>query len=614
MPRRSGEQVVKPFELRTGVGGLPQLGGMFRSGDPATVPPHKFHLLVNMRRTPGGTITRPGLELVFNTGVQECINGLTEDAGEQGGALMLYPGAEPRDNSGELFNPATFRAVFPDSSDEYSEFASAIFGPAATARGVLSPVLSYINVEAVPSTAYVGPQWCSRPFIFRGQAVQFAIVDRNGTPELALLGINLSARSFLQASDCWRDSKRPNDGTTPTCPGLAGQPTPPIAADPPLWPFQHPLGSVGVLTYFDTPFGPADPTLQWRPDASCGRWPFIVAQTVEQTDIVVEQIIKIAERIDDVLTGTAGVNEVLYFVARKYEVGGPGGPIRRMLLRWDGAQQTTEFSAIPDDLLVALGEQAYGPYLVSYDLDGGPADWGAYRSQSGAWIVTGGIGWVVGPPPSGYLSKTMLYRGLSWGGKGQIVTANDYACGFFTSGGYVHTHDYTPGDAAWNADFTTPSSVAYQACEVYFTPEPVDAVVAGNYVYVLVKDGDTNGYHICWGEFGTLSPAANSVRLILDHPADPIIHPSVWIQEVGGRVYVGGRFDYEPESQVAAAEVYHGVFDVTNPGVVFGVYRVLESEQQEDSGNGGYQVERYSRGCLAAVPNDETGGQGFQAS
>jgi hypothetical protein len=75
---------------------------MFRSGDPATTPPHKFHLLVNMRKTPGGSITRPGLALEYNTGVQECINGLTEDGGPDGagagggglgGGLILYPGA-----------------------------------------------------------------------------------------------------------------------------------------------------------------------------------------------------------------------------------------------------------------------------------------------------------------------------------------------------------------------------------------------------------------------------------------------------------------------------------------------------------------------------------------
>lgn len=95
MPRRTPDQGVKPFEFRTGVGGLPKLGGMHRAGDPATVPPHKLHMGVNIRITPEGTITRPGLETTFDTGTAECIEGMI---GPPSGAepeplvgLVVYP-------------------------------------------------------------------------------------------------------------------------------------------------------------------------------------------------------------------------------------------------------------------------------------------------------------------------------------------------------------------------------------------------------------------------------------------------------------------------------------------------------------------------------------------
>ncbi len=575
MPRRSIDQGAKPFELRTGVGGLPTFGGMFRSGDPATIPPHKFHLLVNMRRTPGGLLTRPGLDLEFNTGVRECINGLTEDAGEQGGALMLYPGAEAGSN------PATFRAVFPDSSVDYSEFAFALFGPASVTRGTDSPVLAYTTTPS-----YLGPTWLSRPFIFRGQAVQFAEVNRNGTPTVALLGIELASRSFLQASNCFRTSAGP--ALIPACPGTSGQATPP-GNDPPLWPYQHPAGSVGVLTYFDNPFPTSD---AWRPDAAR-----------KTADLVVDEILTIQERFDDRLTGTPGVNEVLYFVARQ-DVAGP--ITKRRLVRWDGAQQRTEFAAIPDNLRAGLSEQANGPYLGSGDLSGGPGDWAAYRSESGTWIVIGGAGWTIGGGVDDYLAPIFLPRALSWGGRGHLLTGGTYQCGALSVGDYVHCHPQvtTEFDARRSARSCSPLN----SCELSQDPIPVDALVSGFRCYVIAfLFGSVP--HLCVGRFTDplVSETASGVRLS-DAGGAPAT-PDVWIQAAGGRVYVGGKFiGWNPVTQ-AVDVTHHGVYDVTDPNQRFNVYRVTETQQTNDA-----VAERYSRGALPAVPNDDTGGEGFQAS
>ncbi len=555
------------------MGGLPTLGGMFRSGDPATIPPHKFHLLVNMRRTPAGMVTRPGLTLVFNTGVEECINGLTEDAGEQGGAIMLYPGADPASNA------ATFRAIFPESSIDYSEFAFALYGPASVVRGTASPVLAYST-----GGAYLGPPWLSRPFIFRGQAVQFATVDRSGTQTVALLGIELAARSFLQASDCFRTALGP--ALTPACPGVAGQATPPTN-DPPLWPYQHPVGSVGVLAYFTNPF---TATTAWDID----EFPGITYPPIDM-------ILTMPERGDDALTGTPGVSEILYFIA----VQNDAGTIKRKLVRWDGVLQSTELVTIPDDLQVAIMAQTYGPILGSAAADASAGDWGAVRGEAGTWTVIGGAGWTPIGAAIGDYSPTPAFtpRGLSWGGKGHLLSSGRWVSAAFVSSPFIYCHPQ--GATEFLALRGSRSCTPYQGSSDDDDMAPVDAVVVGQFCYVLGFSAATKDF-LCVGDF--TSPLAHVVAPVQLSSASS--SPSqIWIQAVGGRVYVGGKFeDWNPETG-AADDPHHGVYDVTDPTAIFNVYRVTESEQTNDAVG-----ERYSRGALPAVPNDETGGQGFQAS
>lgn len=604
MPGRTPDVGVKRFELRTGIGGLPTLGGMFRSGDPAVTPPHKFHLLVNMRRTPGGMITRPGLELEFDTGIEECIQGLTEDAGEQGAALMLYPGASPRPGNGtSAFNTATFRSIFPDSSATYSEFLFALYGPASAVRGNPSPVIAYhINF---PLT---GPKWLSRPFLFRGQACQFVLVDRNGVNTVALAGINPAQRSFLSVSDCFRDAAGPSSGFGAgggPCPGLAGSPPVP-GNDPPLWPYQHPVGSVGILTYFDNPFSSGD----WRPDADAFQTGF------GNSDDNIDLILTRQERSDDQLSSAAGVSEVLYFVARQNEDNAP--PVHRRLVRWDGAQQTTEFAAIPDNLIrPALGEQPYGPYLCSGDASGGASDWAAVRQPDGTWSVIDGVGWTVGVGATEYAEAHFLERGLSWGGKGQALIF-----GRSPTGGIVFAM------AQKTADFEDARGA--QSCTLLYSLDPLDdptvydAVIAGSKCYAIGvgQGGNATNWYLWVGDFQQGAVGGDGIvaaaGVLLSVAGGTWSRQQLWIQAVGDRVFVGGHFvGWDPELGAADLLDHHGVYDVTgtlhDTPAVSAVYRVNNADQQEDSGNG-HEGERYSLGALPAVPNDDAGGQGFQAS
>lgn len=563
MPRRSLDQGGKPFEFRTGIGGLPQLGGMFRSGDPATIPPHKFHLLANMRRTTAGTITRPGLSLEFDTGIQECINGLTEDPGLQGGALMLYPGNIPSSNA------ATFRAIFPDASMTYSEFVSSLYGP-ATQSAAKSPVVQGLAGYVAASTEPV-PE--SSPFLFRGQAHYFARVDRNGVPlQLALIAMELPERSFLQASNCWLQEQ---SGVVPACPGPAG-----IVAPPQWFPFQHPIGSAGVVTYIDSPF------------AANGIW--INDQFLDR-----DQIVASPERIDDTLTGQSGVSEVLYFLV----IDDPTNEVR--LLRWDGAQQTTEQVTVPigatPDFKPVLGLTAVGPFMAACGDIIPLHNWAAYRNEAGSWVTIAGcsVGDVQSYGPA-----------LSWGGRGQLVVRQSGTGG---CGEYGNVTAFQQGAA----NFDTPSCVAIASSSE--SDSSVDllfgAVVVGASLYALanVSHAATGLTILGRGSFLTGLPTG---YVILRHPGDGASGP-FWIQAVGDRVYVGGRFGRDVVAGVVSAP-RHAVYDVTDveavivacaafnggSSSVFPVYDVLATNEPGS----------ISQGALPAVPNDDHGGEGFQAS
>lgn len=580
MPKRSADQGSKPFDFRTGMAGLPAFGGMFRAGDPAIVPPQKFHVLVNMRVEPMGLITRPGLALEFDTGVQECINGLTEDAGEQGGAIMLYPGATGVQANGTPgFNSATFRAIFPDSSIDYSEYVYVPYGLPATDRGTLSPVLAYIQ----------SAELFERPFIFRGQAVQFKFVQRNGVDTVALLGMNLPGRAFLQAADCSRLAFGPGDNfsTGGPCPGVSGMARPASPTAQPLWPYDYPVGSSNVLVYFDSPWFPDF----WQPD---GTSPALIAG--------VEFFLTRQERINDPLTGLSGVSEVLYFIA----VNG----VMRKLVRWDGAQQTTEAIAIPDGVQPVIGDQTYGPYLAATDSTaggGGPNDWAGVRGPSGSWSVIGGVDAIpagIFYPLSGLVGATI---GRTWAGLGHVFVQLYYEDRLsVTDIAFAKLQVFRQGTADFNTVALTIVDVNCELpCAVGFGL--IAAVISADLAYALVEGGAEASFsYLVWGSLvtGLAGPAAI-----------PLGQSSfLWLQVIGGRVYLGGPFQqWNPASGFAEPGViHHGVYDVTDPTSIFNVYRVTETAQLEDAGYA--PGARYSHGALSAVPNDDTGGEGFQAS
>lgn len=582
MPRDSPDQKVKPFEFRTGVGGLPALGGMYRSGDPATIPPHRFHLLVNMRRQPQGLVTRPGLVSVFNTGVEECITGLTEDPGPQGGAVVLFPGAEPGTSGADPRNAASFRAVFPDASIDYSEFVEVLHGPAnqTAIPHLKSPVVSFTVADSS------GPVVLSRPFLFRGQAVQFALVDKSGTDTVALIALHFPERSRKAADNCVRSSGG-NSGSPSDCAAALGGPQ--IGE---FFPFQWPVGSAGVIVYFDNPFPATDP---WFPDGS----------KPLNTDAV-DEILVLQERYDDALTGAPGVGEVLYFVAYQ----DTGGHRKRRLVKWSGSTQTVEYSAIPDDVRVALTESAYGPVLVSGALSGGAADFAAARKADGTWqTFTHGLLF-----NAANTREFFFDRGVSWGGKAFGCHYGNGAAAQFN--GFIFLEQQAATDFSGG-------TVRLADAEESNYPTTVEVVVAGQFAYAISvwsnSGGPASGYYaLSIGDFqnpGTpvlgSGTGSGGLRLTgsgydLDFTTHP---PDLWLQNCAGHVLVGGHFKgFSPESQ-AADNDHHGVYDVTNPLGVFAVYKVYDTDQPRDQND-----ERFSYGALPSVPADETGGEGFQPS
>lgn len=579
MPREQADKGIKPFEFRTGIGGLPALGGMYRSGDPATIPPHRFHLLVNMRRQPQGLVTRPGLVSVFNTGVEECITGLTEDPGQQGGAVVLFPGAEPGTSGADPRNAASFRAVFPQASIDYSEFVEVLHGPAnQTVPHLRSPVVSFtVNASS-------GPTVLSRPFLFRGQAVQFALVDKQGTNTVALIALHFPERSRKAADNCVRSSGG-NSVSPSDCSAAAGGPQ--LGE---FFPFQWPVGSAGVIVYFDNPFPATDP---WFPDGS----------TPLNTDAV-DQVLVLQERYDDALTGTPGVGEVLYFVAYQ----DTGGHRKRRLVKWNGSTQTVEYTAIPDDRRVALTEWSGGPVLASAGT--GTADFAAIRKEDGTWSTLAG-GFLF---PGGKSRELFFDRGVTWGGKAYVCYYGNGLGAQFNGFIYLEQQSTTRFNG---------TEVRLADAEETNYPTVVEVVVAGQFAYAISVwssgPGPASGYYaLSIGDFQNptipvlgAGTGSGGVRLTstgydLDFTTHP---PELWMQNCAGRVLVGGHFKgYSPES-AAADNDHHGVYDVTNPLNIFAVYKVYDTDQPRDQND-----ERFSYGALVSVPADETGGEGFQPS
>jgi hypothetical protein len=96
MPREQNDLGIKPIEIRPGAGGMSDFGGMFRRGDPARIPPNRFHSLVNARIEDSEIQSRPGLAKTGGYLDDSCITGIIEiETGGAGGGGIAYHCDEP---------------------------------------------------------------------------------------------------------------------------------------------------------------------------------------------------------------------------------------------------------------------------------------------------------------------------------------------------------------------------------------------------------------------------------------------------------------------------------------------------------------------------------------
>lgn len=577
--RKNPDAGVKPFEIRTGIGGMPPLGGIFRAGDPATIPPHKHHQAVNVRITPEGLFTRPGLATVFDTGVAECINGLTEYGEGQGQALLLWPGADARETDGDVLNLATFRVIFPGQSIDYSEYIFILEGEAEKTSGVRSPVVRPLPNGWDGGITYEGNAPLSNVFLFRDHIFQFrrglTVFDDgfgNNFYTVALWECPLPGRSFLQSTDCSRDTVAVTSAAELATKCSAVARSGPDAVGQ-LWPYNHPVSQsfprMEVLTpdlisessswQLYSSLRGAEPNQSWMCEPG-------LSFTIR------------AERVDDPVEGTVGVAEVLYFLMND-----PENTDEFTLMRWDGITLTVEHEMPTGSItsrFVVVGSTSAGPF-VYYQDDAGADFQVSYRDDDGVWHddgspLTGTFFW------NG--SDRTISEALSWKAfDGGYVLCQFWLAPLVGAGGFwMFLWRFNP----YLAELEFVQWVA--GSEILVGAVLKDAVVAAGVCYALHYDDAGVG--------GTLFVSSLGVTVESPVPGD-----QAWIQAVGDRVFVGGANGDD-----------HEVYDVTDIQNPILVYQVLGTEQLYDSGD--FLTERFSRGCLPGFPGGGTTSEGFGGS
>jgi hypothetical protein len=111
--KKTGEEILKPFEIRVGMG-IPSFGGMYRLGDPARTPPHRFHFLANVRfrdelqERPGSTVVedsgQPDLVIVNMTQPPKYTDPEEASGKALGGLWAIHDSSVPAGPSGSLAN------------------------------------------------------------------------------------------------------------------------------------------------------------------------------------------------------------------------------------------------------------------------------------------------------------------------------------------------------------------------------------------------------------------------------------------------------------------------------------------------------------------------------
>lgn len=611
MPARTPDTGVKRFEIRTGVNGIPILGGIFRAGDPATIPQHKLHMGVNIRITPGGMITRPGLDDVYNTGVAECITGLTSD-GEDLSTVLLYPGApqgqvdvaiDPLYGGGTAavyLNSMSFRAIFPRGGDvAYSEYAAVLYGQAG-ALGALSPVAEPCSVDGGTFAPY-GTSYFE-PFLFNGRICQFMVMPKlsaaTGTysPAVALVVLDLPTRTKELASDCQRWTGYAQESTYPldvagSCPG--DYPDPPDT----VWPGSYPVGSANVVFYVDNPF------------------------TSPEVISTIYEALPFARRSDSVIDDTVGVREMLYFT-----VAGDAGTFA--LVRWDGVVQvtiTTQAALSFTPLKPILGGGLYGPFVMA-STDGVHGNWGGYINAADAWTpFTQGIRYdygILGAPPAPGVVAVEIE---SWAAVKQSISGNPeillqgemkklYGGAWIDAGGmwvfeWTSANEFNKVVATLLTPTNTAGGLPWPYIVVPDQYHPLDTL--GTVFCALIAGfTDIHPESIVYAPYDASADYAtyHANRTTEDLSAYQAVGFSdwaKWLQNVAGRLYCGGAF-YDTDDD------YHEVWDATVPGSLELLYK---GETLVNLAT----AETVSKGCLPTVPASEIGEgygspEGFEAA
>lgn len=595
MPKRSPDQGVTPFEIRPGVDGLQALGGIYRAGDPATIPPHKHHLVINCRISPEGFKCRDGLSEVYDTGRKECIDGLIDDREDVGAALLLYPGApqgEDAEAPPNYLNAMTFRAIWPEGGDlSYSEYVAVTY--AAPSKDTVPPkdpsdtdLLSKVIEPHSDDGGSFTPLGAghTHPFIFQGRACVFMVVDKpdgdSSTPAIALVSMDIPKRTNEDASDGQRAV------------GIAAK----TGDNDELFPFDYPIGSSKVLYYPTNPF--TDPeTLS------------------EILDAFVSQ-----GRSDSPDGSEAGVRETLYFLAR-------GSADTVAVCRWDGTTQTTIATKVglAIELPPALGGHRYGCFIVGSS-DGVYGDYMGYEDADGSWVESAqGFHYDFGVlgDPEPFPGDTDIEIEI-WGaykespsGRPIVFVAGlvpkVYAGSWIVGrGAWAMEFDPTDGFDTFVATFSEAKNTA--GGFPIMVPDTDDS--AGQYVPVVVRQHELCALLLNTYETEEWWPRRHPYSAAQDYMSEAnlstyrvrtdlnAIGPwdGFWIQNVAGRLYCGGLYDYD-------SVLYHSVFDWTYgsdptgpPAEVFrgDVLTVYPS---------GSQV---SKGCLPGIPAADMG-EGFAA-
>jgi hypothetical protein len=550
MPRRTPDQGAKPFEVRTGVGGMPPLGGIYRAGDPATVPLNRHHMVVNARITPGGLYSRPGLQSLFDTQIAECIQGITE-FNQLGGGLLIWPGA-PLDagNGGGQNNPVSMRTLFPTRSNTYSEYVFFVAGDLDPVSGNGQPIVDFAPNGIVWGTGF------NQPFIHRGQVHYFRLDPLAGSWPILYVA-PMPESSGVQGTDYYRAT------LCLTSPGVTTPGTAPTNACPPGtgWPRGHPFGVPEKV--LEMPFEPWGAGIPYY-DLRC---------------------ISIPERGDQVLEGEQIVDATLYILA----TGITGTVYKTKLYRWNGTSLSEEAAAVVDFDTASDGAQ-YQARIVesgggglcifvggnSTSGDGGKA---YVRGDSGAWSAVTGVR--NGPAKVAFFPD----HGFTWNGTPYFVglgatavtakkvlvvkrgaTSFEVEKDFFASDGISAYYVSHAGQVGPSLYFLLQGSQDY-----LFLP-------------ALVIHYDIPSKTIT-GSVGLRSLAESDIA-----------REALWLVVSGTTCYAGGFMKYDPALAAPEATNCHSVWDVTDTTAPQMLYRVYEADYEEIYGN------PYSFGAMPLIP------------